>query len=70
MDDAISYMTCLAGFVAAFRTASAHLSPGGVLVATPDVTNRDIPAEQDHHHARHEHGHPGRPRCRLRRERV
>ena len=38
MDDAISYMTCLADFVAAFRTASAHLNPGGVLVATPDVT--------------------------------
>lgn len=38
MDDAISFMTCLADFVAAFRTASAHLNPGGVLVATPDVT--------------------------------
>ena len=38
MDDAISYMTCLADFAAAFRTASAHLNPGGVLVATPDVT--------------------------------
>ncbi len=38
MDDAISYMTCLPDLVAAFRTASAHLDPGGVLVATPDVT--------------------------------
>ena len=38
MDDAISYMTCLADFVAAFRTASAHLDAGGVLVVTPDVT--------------------------------
>jgi SAM-dependent methyltransferase len=38
MDDAISYMTCLADFVTAFRNASAHLAPGGVLVATPDVT--------------------------------
>jgi SAM-dependent methyltransferase len=38
MDDAISHMTCLADFAAAFRTASAHLDPGGVLVATPDVT--------------------------------
>lgn len=38
MDDAISYMTCLADFAAAFRTASQHLNPGGVLVATPDVT--------------------------------
>lgn len=38
MDDAISYMTCLADFVAAFRTAHAHLNPGGVLIATPDVT--------------------------------
>jgi len=38
MDDAISHMSCLADFVAAFRTAYAHLNPGGVLVATPDVT--------------------------------
>lgn len=38
MDDAISYMSCLADFAAAFRTASAHLKTGGVLVATPDVT--------------------------------
>jgi SAM-dependent methyltransferase len=38
MDDAISHMTCLADFMAAFRTAAAHLNPGGVLVATPDVT--------------------------------
>lgn len=38
MDDAISHMTCLADFEAAFRTASAHLDPGGILVATPDVT--------------------------------
>jgi len=38
MDDAISYMRCLADFAAAFRTACAHLNPGGVLVATPDVT--------------------------------
>jgi SAM-dependent methyltransferase len=38
MDDAISYMSCLADFAAAFSTASAHLNPGGVLIATPDVT--------------------------------
>jgi SAM-dependent methyltransferase len=38
MDDAISYMTCAADVAAAFRTAAAHLNPGGVLVATPDVT--------------------------------
>lgn len=38
MDDAISHMNCRAGFVAAFRSAHAHLNPGGVLVATPDVT--------------------------------
>jgi SAM-dependent methyltransferase len=38
MDDAISYMSCLTDFVAAIRTAHAHLNPGGVLVATPDVT--------------------------------
>jgi SAM-dependent methyltransferase len=38
MDDAISHMSCLGDFAAAFRTASAHLRPGGVLVVTPDVT--------------------------------
>lgn len=38
MDDAISYMSCLADFMAAFRSAYVHLNPGGVLVATPDVT--------------------------------
>lgn len=38
MDDAISHMNCRADFLAAFRTAYAHLSPGGVLIATPDVT--------------------------------
>ncbi len=38
MDDAISHMNSRADFVAAFRTAYAHLNPGGVLVATPDVT--------------------------------
>jgi SAM-dependent methyltransferase len=38
MDDAISHMSSLADFAAAFRTAAAHLNPGGVLVATPDVT--------------------------------
>ncbi|HSW63953.1 MAG TPA: class I SAM-dependent methyltransferase [Dissulfurispiraceae bacterium] len=38
MDDAISHMNCRSDFVAAFRTAYAHLNPGGVLIATPDVT--------------------------------
>jgi SAM-dependent methyltransferase len=38
MDDAISHMNCRTDFVAAFRTAYAHLNPGGVLIATPDVT--------------------------------
>jgi len=38
MDDAISHMSCLADLVAAFETAHAHLNPGGVLIATPDVT--------------------------------
>jgi SAM-dependent methyltransferase len=38
MDDAISHMSCRSDFVAAFHTAHAHLHPGGVLVATPDVT--------------------------------
>ncbi len=38
MDDAISHMNCRADFVETFRNAYAHLNPGGVLVATPDVT--------------------------------
>lgn len=38
MDDAISHMNCREDFVAAFRCAHAHLNPGGVLIATPDVT--------------------------------
>lgn len=38
MDDAISHMNCRADFVAALRTAYAHLKPGGVLIVTPDVT--------------------------------
>ena len=38
MDDAISHMNCRADFMAAIRTAHVHLNPGGVLVATPDVT--------------------------------
>jgi SAM-dependent methyltransferase len=42
MDDAISHMNCRADFVAAFRTAYAHLNPGGVLVATPDVTSESF----------------------------
>lgn len=38
MDDAISHMNCRTDFEAAFRTAHSHLNPGGVLIATPDVT--------------------------------
>lgn len=38
MDDAISHMNCRTDFVAAFQTAHAHLNPGGILIATPDVT--------------------------------
>lgn len=38
MDDAISHMHCLTDFTLAFRTAHAHLKPGGVLIVTPDVT--------------------------------
>ncbi len=38
MDDGISHMNCRADFVEAFRIAYVHLNPGGVLVATPDVT--------------------------------
>jgi SAM-dependent methyltransferase len=39
IDDAISHMNSRTDFVAALRSASAHLKPGGVLIATPDVTN-------------------------------
>jgi SAM-dependent methyltransferase len=42
MDDAISYMNCLTDFESAFRAAAAHLRPGGVLVATPDVTTENF----------------------------
>jgi SAM-dependent methyltransferase len=38
MDDGIAHMNCRADLVEAFRIAYAHLNPGGVLVATPDVT--------------------------------
>lgn len=38
LDDAISHMNSRTDFAAALRTAHAHLKPGGVLVATPDVT--------------------------------
>jgi SAM-dependent methyltransferase len=38
MDDAISHMCTRADFEAAFRSAAAHLQPGGVMVVTPDVT--------------------------------
>lgn len=42
MDDAISHMRTRAGFAAAFRAAFAHLNPGGVLIATPDVTTESF----------------------------
>jgi len=38
MDDAISFMSGRANFLAAFRMAFDHLNPGGVMIATPDVT--------------------------------
>lgn len=38
MDDALSHMNRRADFEAAFRAAHAHLNPGGVLIATTDVT--------------------------------
>lgn len=38
MDDAISFMDDRDDFAAAFRNAWAHLAPGGVMVATADVT--------------------------------
>jgi SAM-dependent methyltransferase len=38
MDDAISHMNSRADLEAAFRTAYMHLNPGGVMVATADVT--------------------------------
>jgi len=42
MDDAISHMRCRTDFMAAFRTAHAHLKTGGVLVATPDATTESF----------------------------
>lgn len=42
MDDSISYMNCRKDFEAAFRTAYAHLKPGGVMVVTPDVTKESF----------------------------
>ena len=39
MDDAISFMANRDDFSAAFRKAYDHLNPGGVLIATPDVTS-------------------------------
>jgi SAM-dependent methyltransferase len=42
MDDAIAHMNSRADFKAAFRTAYAHLEPGGVLVVTPDVTGENF----------------------------
>lgn len=38
MDDAVSYMNSRSDLSAAFRTAYAHLNPGGVMIAGPDVT--------------------------------
>jgi len=38
IDDAIAHMNSRTDFTAALRTAHAHLTPGGVLVVTPDVT--------------------------------
>lgn len=37
MDDAISFMDNRTDFEAAFRTAYAHLAPGGVMITTADV---------------------------------
>lgn len=36
--DAVMYMTTQADLLAAFRTAAAHLRPGGVLLVAPDCT--------------------------------
>lgn len=46
MDDAISFMTGRDEFAAAFRTAFDHLNPGGVLIATPDVTTESFRQNQ------------------------
>ncbi len=46
MDDAISYMNCRKDFEVAFRTAHAHLKPGGVMVVTADVTKETF--QQNH----------------------
>lgn len=55
LDDAIAHMNSRADFEAALRRAYDHLSPGGVLVVTPDVTSESFrqnrttitPATQD-----------------------
>jgi SAM-dependent methyltransferase len=46
MDDAVSYMISRADLSAAFRTACNHLNPGGVLIATPDVTTESFRQNQ------------------------
>jgi len=46
IDDAISFMASRDDFSAAFRTAFNHLSPGGVLIATPDVTTESFRQNQ------------------------
>ncbi len=39
LDDALSHMNSRADFSSALQTASVHLNPGGVLIATPDATS-------------------------------
>jgi SAM-dependent methyltransferase len=48
IDDAVSYMVSRAELAAAFRTAYAHLRPGGVLVVSPDETTETFRQNQTH----------------------
>ena len=46
--DALSYLTTEEDLLATFRTAAAHLRPGGVFVLTPDATTEIFSPRTDH----------------------
>lgn len=46
--DALSYLTSEDDLLATFRTAAAHLRPGGVFVLTPDATTEIFSPRTDH----------------------
>ncbi|MFH1687995.1 MAG: class I SAM-dependent methyltransferase [bacterium] len=47
--DAISYMATEADLLAAFRTAAAHLNPGGIFVTSPDYVQESYQDGEVHH---------------------